>query len=91
MVIEEEDFRLIPCNESSMLFDIELLYTVNKGKSNERTEFRNAGYGISLENAIRKVIMNRIGNKHVEGTISLEQFLKEFKEEISKIKQLCAV
>lgn len=91
MVIEEKDFRLIPCNEASMLFDIELLYVVNKGKANERTEFRNAGYGVSLENAIRKITMNRVGSKHVEGTITLAQFLQEFKEEVAKIKQLCAV
>ena len=89
MVIEEHDFKLIPCNESSSLFDLELLYIVNKGKSNERTEFRNSGYGLTLDSAIRKVIMSRIENKYNEGAISLKVFLKDFKDELEKIKQLC--
>lgn len=91
MTIEEADFRLTPCSEASSQFDLELLYVVNKGKNNERTEFRNAGYGLSLESAIRKITMSRIGNKYGEGTISLKQFLEEFKGEIEKIKQMCGI
>ena len=91
MTIEEADFKLTPCTEASSHFDLELLYVVNKGKDNERTEFRNAGYGLSLESAIRKITMSRIGNKYGEGSISLKEFLKEFKEEIEKIKQMCGI
>lgn len=91
MTIEEADFRLTPCREASSHFDLELLYVVNKGKDNERTEFRNAGYGLSLVSAIRKITMSRIGNKYGEGTISLKQFLEEFKGEIEKIKQMCGI
>lgn len=91
MTIEEADFRLTPCSEASSHFDLELLYVVNKGKDNERTEFRNAGYGLSLESAIRKITMSRIGSKYGEGTISLKQFLEEFKGEIEKIKQMCGI
>lgn len=91
MTIEEADFRLTPCTEASSHFDLELLYVVNKGKNNERAEFRNAGYGLSLESAIRKITMSRIGNKYGEGTISLKQFLEEFKGEIEKIKQMCGI
>lgn len=89
MVIEEHDFRLTPCNESSSVFDLELLYTVNKGKDNERTEFRISGYGLSLDSAIRKIVMSRMNQKYGEGTISLAEFLKGFKEEIAKVKQMC--
>lgn len=87
MIIEESDFRLIPCNESSTRFDLELLYTVNKGKDNERTEFKNAGYGFSLESALHKVISSRIEKKHE--VISLKEYLKEFKEEKQSLKELC--
>ena len=73
------------------MFDLELLYTVNKGKENERTEFRIAGYGLTLDSAIRKIIMSRMNQKYGEGTISLAEFLKGFKEEIAKVKQMCAV
>lgn len=91
MIIEEHDFRLTPCSESSSMFDLDLLYVVNKGKDNERTEFRNAGYGLSIEHALRKVAMSRLEKKYGEGTMSLAEFLKEFKEEVAKIKQMCAI
>ena len=91
MIIEEQDFRLTPCNETSTSFDLELLYVVNKGKDNERTEFRISGYGLSLESAIRKVAMSRLEKKYGEGTISLAEFLKGFKEEIAKIKEMCVI
>ena len=89
MTIEEADFKLIPCSESSSHYDLELLYIVNKGKNNERTEFRNVGYGLSLESAIRRIIRYRIGNKYKEEAITLKQFLEAFKEEAEKIKQMC--
>lgn len=91
MLIEEHDFRLTPVTESSSKYDIELLYTVNKGKANERTEFRNAGYGLSLENALRKVCISRMENKYGDGSISLKEFLKGYKEEVKKITKLCEI
>lgn len=91
MIIEEVDFKLEPCNESMTFFDLELPYVVNKGKTNERTEFRNVAYGISLESAIRRIAMYRLNNKHEDESISLKVFLKEFKEEINKIKQICEI
>ena len=53
MIIEEKDFRLIPIKETSNLFDLELLKTVNKGKSTERQEFKNVAYGVTIESAIK--------------------------------------
>lgn len=91
MTIEESDFRLTPCSEASSRFDLELLYVVNKGKSNERTEFRNAGYGLSLDSAIRKITINRMSTKYGESSISLKTFLEGFREEVSKIKELCEI
>ena len=37
MTIEEADFKLIPCSESSSRYDLELLYIVNKGKNNDKS------------------------------------------------------
>lgn len=88
MTIEEQDFRLIPCGGVSPNFDLEILYVVNKGKENERKEFKNVGYGLPLEAAIRRIISNRIENKHKEEAISLKIFLEEYKTEVNKIKQL---
>lgn len=90
MVIEEQDFKLTPVSESGKLFDLEVLYTVNKGKSNERTEFRTEGYGLSLNSAIERIVMYRISNKYPkEEIITLKTFLNDYKEEVNKIKELC--
>ena len=87
MIIQGEDFKFIPIKPECPLFDVELLFTVNKGKSNERQEFKNAAYGISLSHAIRMVISNRISNKH--DTIDLRSYIKEYREAIEGLKKFC--
>lgn len=89
MVIEENDFKIISIDDSTPCFDLELLYTVNKGKSNERVEFRNAGYGMSFENALKKIIMYRLNKKC--DTISMKDFFKEWKIESESLKNLCKI
>lgn len=89
MIIEEKDFRLVPVSETSELFDLEVLYTVNKGKSNERTEFRNVGYGLPLESAIKKVATYRLNNKLGDDPIGLRVYLEAYKDIINEIKKLC--
>jgi hypothetical protein len=89
MVIEESDFKITSIDDSSKLFDLELLYVVNKGKQNERTEFRNVAYGISLERALEKIIMNRLNRKL--NVTDLKTFLKEYKSEVSVLKNLCNI
>lgn len=89
MIIEGPDFQLIPVKDSTFNFDLNLLTTINKGKSKERQEFKNAGYGYSLENAILKIIKERLDNKYE--TLSLRDFLKEFRNEVKEIKKLCNV
>ena len=90
MTIEEKDFKLVPVSDSSKLIDLELLYTVNKGKSNERVEFRNEGYGLRLHTAIEKIIMYRINNKYSkESVINLKTFQQEYRNMLDEIKQLC--
>ena len=88
MIIEESDFRWIPVDESVCSFDLELLYIINKGKKTERKEFKNVGYGLSLDNAILKIVMYRIKNKYE--TMTLRLFLDEFKKQVSEIKKLCS-
>jgi hypothetical protein len=88
MIIEESDFRLESIDESSPLFDLELLHIINKGKSNERSEFKVVAYGISLENALKRVVMFRLNNKNKDEAISLAKYLKDVKEENNSIKQL---
>lgn len=77
MIIEERDFRIIPINENSYFFDLELLKEV-KGKSEIREEFKNVGYGLTLVNCIKKIVMFRISKK--AEILSLQQFLTEYKK-----------
>lgn len=88
MIIEESDFRLIPVRDSGNKFDLELLRVINKGKETERREFKNVAYGVTFESAIRYIINNRILENNSDN-IDLKTYLKEYKEIIDEIKQLC--
>ena len=90
MVIEESDFRLIPVKESGLLFDLELLKVINKGKENERTEFKNIAYGVTIESALKYIANARINAKYND-SISLKQYLQEYKDIINSIKDTCKI
>ena len=90
MIIEESDFRLIPVKESGWLFDLELLKVINKGKENERTEFKNIAYGITIESALKYIANARINAKYND-SISLKQYLQEYKDIINSIKDTCKI
>lgn len=88
--IVEKDFKIIPVSETSELFDLEVLYTVNKGKDTERQEFRNVAYGVPLESAIKRIAQYRINTK-LDGEIGLATYLNVYKDIIKEIKELCNV
>ena len=75
MVIQGEFYQLIPVNDHSLLFDLKLLYKV-KGK-NPREEYKDAGYGLSLESALKKCVQYAISNKFE--VLSLKEYLEEFR------------
>ena len=75
MVIQGEFYQLIPVNEHSLLFDLKLLYKV-RGK-NPRDEYKDAGYGLSLESALKKCVQYAISNKFE--VLSLKEYLEEFR------------
>ena len=89
MIIEGPDFRLTFSESGVLQFDLELLQTINKGKKNERQEFRIDGYAYSLESVIKKIIQYRLDKK--EETVDLKEFLKQFKEQVNIIHNLCKV
>lgn len=88
MVIEGPDFKLTPVKDSDR-FDLEMLKVVNKGKSNERTEFDIVGYGYSLERALKIIINRRIENKY--DVMDLQLFLSKYREEMNKLVEFCKV
>ncbi len=91
MVIESNDFRLIPISDSSIKFDLELLYTVRPKGKEARQEFKNVAYGISLDFAIKKIAQYRVSCNHVDEAITLTAYFTEFKKELDTLKALCGV
>lgn len=85
MIIQEQFFKLIPVDDNSIFFDLELLYTINKGKSNERKEFKNVAYGITIETAIKKIANYLINCKHKDEAIKLRDYFKEYKSNIDEL------
>ena len=88
MIIRENDFQLTPIDESSLLFDLDLLYKVQPKGKEARFELKNAGYGLSLNNAIKKIAQYRVVNNHKDEAISLLDYFKEFKKELDSLDNI---
>lgn len=89
MLIEEKDFRLKPINDASPLFDLELLRVVNKGKPEERSEFKIEGYGFPLDSALNKVAHYRASNKFPkEAILTIKQYVEAYQEAHREITSL---
>lgn len=76
MVIQGEFFKITPVSEHSVHYDLELLYEI-KGK-NPRREYKNAGYGMPLETALKKCIQYALSQKFE--VLTLQEYLDEFKK-----------
>lgn len=88
MEIAEKDFKLKPIDECSPFFDLELLYVVKPRGGESRLEFKNAGYGMSLESAIKKIAHYRVICKHREEAIRIKTYFEEYKKELDDLKNL---
>ena len=88
MVIEETDFRLTSVKDSGDIFDLELLKTINKGKENERKEFKVIAYGVRVDRAIAYIANARINEKY-PGAIDMKTYLQEYRNIIDELKKLC--
>lgn len=84
MVVEGSFYKLYPSNEYSLNFDLELLHDI--GGKNPRQEFKNVGYGYTLEHAIKAIIMFAINKKFKEETVTLKEFLEEYKQQNENLK-----
>lgn len=89
MIIEEKDFRLTPVNDSSPMFNLELLHIVKPKGGEPREEFKVARYGLPLEAAIKRIISFRIQSKRGDETISLKEYLEDYKQIQKEIKEIC--
>lgn len=89
MIIEEKDFRLTPVNDSSPMFDLELLHIVKPKGGEPREEFKVAGYGLPLEAVIKRIISFRIQSKRGDETISLKKYLEDYKQIQKEVEKIC--
>lgn len=89
MVIAENDFKLESVGKDSLLWDLSLLQIINKGKANERKEFKNTGYGMTLDRALTIAAHARIYNKYEDQEISLKTYRDEFRQIKKEIEELC--
>lgn len=85
MEIVEKDFKLKPIDDASPFFDLELLYTVKPRGGQPRNEFKNFGYGMSLESAIKKIAQYRVSTNHKDEAVSLKTYFTEYKQELTKL------
>lgn len=88
MEIVEKDFKLKPISDDCPQFDLELLYVVKPRGGEARLEFKNAGYGMSLESAIKRIAHYRISCKHREEAIRIKMYFEEYKKELDDLKNL---
>ena len=88
MTIEEKDFKIIPVSDDSPFFDVELLYVVKSRNGENRLEFKNSGYGLPLEAALRKVAHYKVACKHRDEAIKLKTYVEEYKQATQELLNL---
>ena len=87
MIIQGDFYKLTSIDNVSPFWDLEILKEI-KSKTNPRTEYVNAGYGLTLESAINRIIQVAITNKY--DILTLKEYLEEYKRLKDEIKATCS-
>lgn len=89
LLIQGSDFVLRNLDEASNAYDLYLLKVVNKGKENQKYEFKIYGYGMSLGSALHHIIQYRVRKRKGvfkgNGDEGLIQYYKIWMEEKVKL------
>ena len=80
MIIKTDDYILKQISEDSLFWDLTFSKVVNKGKTNERIEFKDPIYGISIESAKKRIALWRTNKKLLEETTP-QEFSKVYSNE----------
>lgn len=75
MQIQGDFYKIISIDDSSPFWDLELLKTI-KSKTNPRQEYVNAGYGLTLDSAIKRIIQFAISSKY--DVLTLKDYLQAY-------------
>ena len=91
ITIETDKYVLEQIEEGSTMFDLKLKLPVYNKKTKEidRYEFKQSGYGMTLDTAISKIAMYDVefGNKYSSDLIETIKNIKETNETIAKEMQ----
>lgn len=77
MQIQGDFYKITSIDDSSPFWDLELLKTI-KSKTNPRQEYVNAGYGLTLDSAIKRIIQFAISSKY--NVLTLKDYLRAYKK-----------
>lgn len=88
MIIQDTDYIIEQSNEFSLIYDLKLLKKKLTKSKEEKMEFETAGYGLKLDKVVAKIAQNRVDLKYSGEVGTLENFLKELREEEKKIRNL---
>lgn len=77
MVIKESDFILTQLDDS-ILWTLELLYTIKPKNKEPYEDFKVRGYGYSLQTAIQKIVLHRVKRKNIEAAKKAKQSWIEY-------------
>lgn len=84
MIIEGSFYRIIPVDEESPFYDLELLYEI--GGKNPRKEFKSAGYGRTFVGTLQAIIKYAVHKRFGEDEIvTIQNYVKAYREESAKI------
>ena len=88
MIIENNDYILEQLSDNSILWDLTFPKIINKGKDNERVEFKDPLYGVTLDSAKKRIALFRV-NKKLKGNVKIspEKFSVLYKEEKTIINE----
>ena len=75
MQIQGDFYKITSIDDSSPFWDLELLKTI-KSKTNPRQEYVNAGYGLTLDSAIKRIIQFAISSKY--DVLTLKDYLQDY-------------
>ena len=88
-IIEEHDFKMESSHPNDVrFFDLYFTHTVNRGKDNERQEFKLEGYGIQLKNCLRRICAMRAGKADKKQFSSFKEFVLQYQAQVAEVKRL---
>lgn len=87
MIIQEEDFKLELNDSCFDRYTLELIYVVNaKDPTKRREEFKEAGYDMTLETCLNKIINYRISKR--QEVYTLKDYMIAYKAERVLLSEL---